>query len=433
MTSLKLLFSRRFGSMFTCMALGAFNDNFYKNALIIITTYSLAAHMGIEAATLLSVASAAFILPFFLFSGLAGEFADHFPKHRMVRALKATECALIVLASLALISQHSWSLLLILFLLGVQAAFFGPTKYAILPELLEKEELLHGNAMIEGGTFLSILLGTLVGGLLILQPHGTHIVAAALLIAAALGMWAAWRVPETRVMKRELRINYNVFASTWKMVRHAFENPGLIFPILGISWFWAIGATYLTQLPVFTKEIIGADEKVVTLFNGIFTVGIALGSFYCPTMIRWLGARAKSLSSLALTGVLIFGLDACWVGYHAEAPAADEKLLGLVDYLTASASHLRLAVDLFLLAFSGGMFIVPLYTQLQTASDEHERARTIASNNVMNALFIATASILAAILFGAGLSVLTVLFIFALLNLPVIGALAYSAHRKRSH
>lgn len=200
MTSLKLLFSRRFGSMFTCMALGAFNDNFYKNALIIITTYSLAAHMGIEAATLLSVASAAFILPFFLFSGLAGEFADHFPKHRMVRALKATECALIVLASLALISQHSWSLLLILFLLGVQAAFFGPTKYAILPELLEKEELLHGNAMIEGGTFLSILLGTLVGGLLILQPHGTHIVAAALLIAAALGMWAAWRVPETRVM-----------------------------------------------------------------------------------------------------------------------------------------------------------------------------------------------------------------------------------------
>ena len=430
MTSLKLLLSRRFGAMFATMALGAFNDNFYKNALIIITTYSLAAKMDMEAATLLSFAGAAFILPFFLCSGIAGEVADRVPKHHMVRVLKVTELVIVLLAIAALMFQHTWSLFATLFLLGMQAAVFGPAKYSILPELLKKEELLQGNAMVEAGTFVSILLGTLVGGLMILRPNGIEIVSVVMISASLLGVWAAWRVPVTHIKSSGLKINYNIFISTWRMVRHAFENHGLIFPILGISWFWAIGATYLTQIPVFTKEIIGGDEKVVTLFNGVFTVGIALGSFYCPLAIKWLGARAKNLSAFALSGVLLFGLDLCWVGYHATPPEPD-ALLGFIAYITASFSHLRLTLDLFLMAFCGGMFIVPLYTQLQVISAEHERARTIASNNVLNAFFIATASILAAILFSFGVNVLQVLFIFALLNIPVIGVLTYSAYKKR--
>ena len=432
MTSLKLLLSRRFGPMFTCMALGAFNDNFYKNALIIITTYSLAKQMGMEVGILLNIAGAAFILPFFLFSGIAGEMSDRVAKHQLVRILKITELLLVFVASIALLVQHSWSMLITLFLLGVQAAVFGPVKYSILPELVTKDELLHGNAIIEGGTFLSILSGTLIGGLLILRPNGPAIVAMVMLSASVLGVWAAWRVPTTHVKSSNLRINYNIFSSTWRMVRHAFENPGLIFPILGISWFWAIGATYLTQLPVFTKEIIGADEKVVTLFNGVFTVGIALGSFYCPLVIKWLGERAKHLSVIALIGVFAFGVDVCFIGHHVAPPDADDALLGVVGYLTASPSHIRLAIDLFLLAFCGGMFIVPLYTQMQMMSDEHERARTIASNNVMNALFIATAFALAAFLFWLEFNVLQVLFIFALLNLPIIGILTYSAQKKKA-
>jgi acyl-[acyl-carrier-protein]-phospholipid O-acyltransferase/long-chain-fatty-acid--[acyl-carrier-protein] ligase len=418
--------------MFTALALGAFNDNYYKNALLILTTYTLSAAMGIEPAVLISIASACFILPFFLFSGLAGELADRMPKHTLVRILKITEFVLILMASVALWHQHTWSLLAILFLLGMQAAFFGPAKYAILPELLAREELLQGNAMVEAGTFLSILLGTLVGGLLIMQPNGIIIVATTLIGASALGLWAAYRVPATSAKSPGLAINYNVFASTWNMVRHAATNPGLIFPILGISWFWAIGATYLSQIPVFTKEILGADEKVVTLFNGVFTVGIALGSFFCPTAIRWLRGYAKNLSTYALTGVLVFGLDLCIVGYYATPPSPD-ALIGLMAYLQESTGNLRITLDLFLMAFCGGVFIVPLYTQLQTHSDEHERARTIASNNVVNALFIATASVLAAILFAIGWNVLHVLFVMALFNLPVIGALAYSAHKKRRH
>ncbi len=416
--------------MFTAMALGAFNDNFYKNALIIITTYSLANKMHMEAATLLSIASAAFILPFFLCSGLAGEMADRMPKYRLVRLLKLTEFILILLASVTLYFQHAWILMGILFLLGMQAAFFGPVKYSILPELVSREQLLQGNAMIEAGTFIAILLGTLIGGLLILQPGGPLIVGASLIGASLLGLWAAYRVPVTHVDKPELKLNYNVFVSTSRMVLHAFENPGLIYPILGISWFWAIGATYLTQMPVFTKEIIGADEKVVTLFNGIFTIGIALGSYFCPMLLRLMDKFGKHLSAIALFGVFGFGLDVCFIGHHRASPMPD-ALLNIVEYLTASPHHLRLAVDLLLLAFSGGVFIVPLYTQLQTASDEHERARTIASNNVMNALFIATASLLAAGLFGYGFTVLQVLFVFALLNVPVIGILVYSAYRKK--
>ena len=416
------------------MALGAFNDNFYKNTLIILTTYSLAAKMGYEASTLLSAAQFVFILPFFLCSGLAGEVADRVPKHHLIRILKFTEFVLVLAAAVALITQNSWTLVTVLFLLGIQAAVFGPVKYSILPELLTKDELLQGNAILESGTFLSILSGTVIGGLIILRPHhGPEVVALLMFIAAALGLWAAWRVPVTLVKASEIKINYNVFFSTWRMVRHAFENHGLIFPILGISWFWAIGATYLIQLPVFTKEIIGADEKVVTLFNGVFTVGIALGSFYCPFVIKWLGARAKHLSAIALTGVFVFGLDVCFIGHHVAnlAPTDDDALLGIVAYLTASPSHIRLAIDLFLLAFSGGMFIVPLYTQLQTISAEHERARTIASNNVMNALFIALASGFTAALSALDVTVLNIMFVFALLNLPVIGTLTYSAYKKQ--
>jgi acyl-[acyl-carrier-protein]-phospholipid O-acyltransferase/long-chain-fatty-acid--[acyl-carrier-protein] ligase len=424
MSLFQLLKSRRYGPIFTCIALGAFNDNYYKNALIILTTYSLATKIGVDAGVLISIASASFILPFFLFSGLAGEIADHMPKHRLVRILKSTELILVTLASIALMYQHAWGLMIILFLLGMQSAFFGPAKYAILPELLFKDEILLGNGMIEAGTFLCILLGTLLGGLLVLRPHGIELVAATLMLASALGLLAAWRVPVTHVMKKEVKLNYNVLQSTWQMVRQALTSHTLMVPIMGISWFWAIGAIYLTQLPIFTKEVLGANERVVTLFNGLVTVGIALGSFACPYIMQRLHAR--NLSPLALTGVFLFGLDLCWVGYHTELPTA-EALVGLLAYLRASFDHVRLALDLFLMAFCGGIFIVPLYTQLQTQSAEHERARTIASNNVMNALLIASASLLAAAFFALHFTVLHVLLIFALLNIPMILLLRHSA------
>ena len=412
-----LVSSRRFGAVFACITLGAFNDNYFKNALIILLTYSLAAQMHVDIAVLISVAAAFFILPFFFCSGLAGELADSMPKHKLVRILKVTEALLMVAAAGALIVEQTWLLLAILFLVGVQAAFFGPTKYAILPQLLSRDELLLGNGLVEGGTFVSILLGTLTGGVLILRPHGLYIVAASFVVVGLLGVWAAWKVPETPTSNLGMKVNYNILQSTWRMVRHALDNPGLMVPILGVSWFWAIGATYLTQLPVFTKEIVGGNEMVVTLFNGVFTVGVALGSFLCPYIVGKLHAR--DLSPLALTGVFLFGLDLCWMGYHISATAPDE-LVGMIAFISSSFDHIRITVDLFLLAFCGGLFIVPLYTQLQTQSVAYERARTIASNNVVNALFIAIASTIASLLLAEKFTVLHVLLVFTLLNIPVI-------------
>lgn len=419
------VFSRRFGAVFACITLGAFNDNYFKNALIILLTYELAARMGVDIAVLISIAAAFFILPFFFCSGFAGELADAMPKHQLVRMLKVTEAALMIAAAGSLIIEQTWSLLVILFLIGMQAAFFGPTKYAILPQLLKREELLLGNGLVEGGTFMSILLGTLLGGVLILQPHGNLMVAASLIVVSLLGVWAAWKVPVTPTANPGMKVNYNIFKSTWRMVRHAFGNPALSVPILGISWFWAMGATYLTQLPVFTKDIINGNEMVVTLFNGVFTVGVALGSFLCPYIVHRFHAR--DLSPLALCGVLVFGLDLCWLGYHTERSHAEE-LIGMITFITASFDHIRITFDLFLMAFCGGIFIVPLYTQLQTQSSATERARTIASNNVVNALFISLASVLATILFAQKFTVLHVLLVFTLLNIPVIAILRRIHH-----
>ncbi len=283
MSLLRLLFSRRFGPIFTCMALGAFNDNFYKNAVIILITYLLSASLKIDAALLISFAAAAFILPFFLFSGIAGIMADRIAKHGLVRVLKVTELVLCILVGFALATHHLWALLILLFLFGTQAAFFGPVKYAILPELVSKNELLAANGIVEAGTFLGILIGTLAGGLLILHPAGVHLVAWILIGLGLLGVVAAWHVPTTGNAQPALAQRYNVISTTKDMLKHAVASPPIWFAILGISWFWAIGTTYLTQIPVFAKDIVGGNEEVASFYFGLFSIGIGLGAMSCQS------------------------------------------------------------------------------------------------------------------------------------------------------
>lgn len=424
MSQQPLLFTRRFGAMFSSMALGAFNDNFFKNALIVLITYRLAAETGQNAPLLISIASAAFIIPFFLFSGLAGNLADKLPKHRLVRILKFIEWLLYIGAGLALLSDHLWTMLVALFSLGTLSAFFGPVKYAILPELVKRNELLFATGLVEGGTYVSILIGTLLGALLVMQPNGAWIVACVLAVVGALGVVAAWRVPETKATSPNLKLKYNLVKSIWDMVRVALRDPIIFAAIMGISWFWSIGTTYLTQLPVFTKEIVGGNEQIVSLYMGIFTVGIAIGSFVCSRIAR--AVRSTLLAPLALLGVCLCGIDLCATGYRMDAPSGE--LIGLADYFTDFA-HFHLVFDLSLMAFCGGLFIVPLYTLLQTDSSDAERARVIASNNVVNALMIAIAALLAAGFYALQLTVLQVLLIFALLNVPVIGHLWLRRHK----
>lgn len=409
-----LFFSRRFAWMFWTMALGAFNDNFYKNALIILVTYVLADSMAVKAEVLISVAAATFIVPFFLFSGFAGMLADKFPKHQLIRILKTTEIAIVLAACVALVSHHASAMLVLLFLLGTQSAFFGPTKYAVLPELLDESELMAGNGMVEAGTFIMILLGTILGGLLILQPNGTWVVGGGMLAVSIIGAWTAFRVPATQAAVPQLSIPKNPFASLWEMVRAVWAHPATLKPIIGISWFWAIGAVYLTQIPVFTKEVVGGTEQVVTWFLALFSIGIAVGSVGCQWIARRF--RAKHVASWSLAGVCLFGLDLALIGYGMTPEA---ELVGIRHYLEGF-DHVRVTVDLFLMACCGGVFTIPLYTRLQLASGEEQRARAIASNNVMNALFIAAGSLVAAGMYAMQWRICDVLLAFALANIPVI-------------
>ena len=339
-----LLFSRRFAWMFSTMAFGAFNDNFYKNALIILITYVLADSLAVKAEVLISVAAAAFIAPFFLFSGFAGMLADKFPKHQLIRVLKVTELVIVVAACAALVSHHASLLLVLLFLLGTQAAFFGPTKYAILPELLAEKELMAGNGMVEAGTFVMILLGTILGGLLILMPNGTWLVGGGMIVVSLCGVFTGWRVPVMKAAMPALHIPKNPFASLWEMVRAVWQHPAVLKPIIGISWFWAIGAIYLTQIPVFTKEVVGGNEEVVTWFLALFSIGIAIGSVACQWIVKHV--RARRVASWSLTGVCLFGLDLAYVGYGMRP---GETIVGINDYLHGFA-HARITADLFLMA-----------------------------------------------------------------------------------
>lgn len=413
-----LLFSRRFGPIFSCMALAAFNDNYYKNALIVLITYVLSTQTQVAPGLLINIAAACFIVPFFLFSGIAGLMADKYAKHRLVRIYKMGELIFFVLAALALYVQHMWALLIVLFLLGTLASFFGPVKYAILPELVKKDELLSATGLVEGGTFVSILLGTLLGGLLIMQPDGVLVVGSSMIVVGVLGVIAAWCVPITEPAQPQLFPDWRIVTSIIRMLRDAFRTPKIATAILGVSWFWAIGATYLTQIPVFTKDVIGGNEQVVSLYLAVFSIGIALGSVATASIMK--RSRKLHVPFIALSGVMLFGLDLCWVSYGLPAPS--ETLSGIDGYFSDFA-HYRITFDLFMLAFCGGVFCVPLYTALQVDSSLSARARTIASNNVMNAVFIATASLLAAGFYALQLHVRDVLLIFALFNLPIIALL----------
>ena len=423
MNPLRLLFSRKLGPAFVAMGLSAFNDNYYRNAFAILLTYRLAGTLTFPLSVLINIATASFIVPYFFFSGIAGAIADTIAKHRLVRILKCAELALILCAALALMANHVTGMMIILVLLGTQAAFMGPVKYAILPELLRDDELLTGTGLLEGGTFIFILLGTSLGGLLILHPHGIAIVSASMALMSVIGVLAALAIPHTNAALVHVPIPRNPFSGLWNMIRVAFTDRALSLPILGISWFWSIGAVYLTQMPIFTKEILGGNEQVSTAFYAIFSVGVAAGSVICSSLSCHIRPNRLAILSLAL--LCLSTLDLWWVGHHTIAAA---PLMNLAQYLQ-HFSDIRIAADLFMMAVGGGLFIIPLYTQLQTRSAPELRARTIASNNVMNAIFIAASSLGSAAFYAAGLQVLDVLLFFSLANLPIIALMLRRSRR----
>ena len=286
---LKLFTTQRFLPLFITQFLGAFNDNIFKNALIILITFRIAEGLGLNAQLLVALAAGFFILPFFLFSATAGQLADRYEKSRMISVIKLFEVMLMALAAIGFYLQSTWFLMFVLFALGVQAAFFGPLKYAILPEHLHENELIAGNGLIEAGTFISILLGTILGGALILQKQGEYVISAVIMLVALAGWCSSLFIPRTNTYPTKIKINYNFISETKNLLVYAKQKRDVFLCILAISWFWLFGATFLSELPVFAKDALHADQRIVILFMTLFSIGLAIGSMICNK----LGSRAK--------------------------------------------------------------------------------------------------------------------------------------------
>ena len=409
----RLLMTRRFLPLFVAQFLGAANDNLFKNALIILIIYRLGGQTGI----LVTLAAGLFILPYFLFSATAGLLSDRHEKTGLMRWWKGAEIGISVLGGGALMAGNVAFMLAILFLLGVQAAFYSPLKYAVLPELLEPDELIRGNAWIEGGTFLAILLGTIGGGVLVLRENGPLIVAMTMVALAVAGFGASLFLPKAHHGNPQLVVRFNLIHETAGILSLVTRHRDLLLPVLGISWFWLVGATYLTQLPVLAKTILAVDEHAVTLMLTMFSVGIAVGSMLCGRLLKGqISARYVPIAALAMS---IFGADLWWA---ATPVAPSSPLATLAEFLARPASW-RVLADLMLLAISGGIYIVPLYAILQTHSDEGSRARVIAANNILNAAFMVASAVGSAGLLALGLGATHVLLVVAIVNLGAVGGL----------
>ena len=409
----RLLAERRFGPFFGVQFLGAFNDNVFKQALVILLAYQTASFTTMSSDTLQNLAQALFILPFFLFSATAGQIADKFEKSSLITITVTIELGVMVLGAVGLFLQNLALLLAALFLGGVQSALFGPVKYAILPQHLNETEIVGGNGMVEMGTSIAILLGMVYGGWVITQPGwGVAGVAVSAIAISAAGIVLSRYVPRSPAPSPELRINWNPLTETWRNLRFTAQNRTVWLSILGISWFWFYGAMLITQFPNLSKNVLAASEHVVTLLLVVFSVGIGAGSLLCE---RLSGRKVEiGLVPFGSIGLTLFGVD-LWLAAEMHAPHGAQTLAEFVR----DASHWRMLADLFLIGLFGGFYIVPLYALVQTRSEPAHRSRIIAGNNILNAAFIVAAAALAIGLFAAGLSIPQLILVTALLNAAV--------------
>lgn len=411
---LYLLCTRRFLPLFITQFLGAFNDNLFKNALVILITYRLSVDSVFSVPQLVTIAAGIFILPFFLLSAIAGQLAERSEKSGLIRKVKLFEIILALFATVGLFSGNVYILLGILFMLGAQSTFFGPLKYSILPDHLAEGELIGGNGLISMGTFVSILVGTIAGGLLILTEAGYWLVSG-LMIAVAVGGWlASLYIPVSAPAWSGLKLNWNIFTETWRMLKHSASNLSVLRATLGVSWFWLLGATYLSQFPNYAKAVIGGNEQVVTLFLTAFTIGIGIGSLLCNRLLQ--GEVTAKYVPLAALGMTFFAID-LYFASQAIVPNP-QRLIGAAEFFTAF-QHWRVLLDFILFAICGGVYIVPLYSIIQNRSKPEHRSRNIASLNVMNALFMVVSALGTTALLGAGYSIPEIFLILAVLNAGV--------------
>jgi hypothetical protein len=391
-----LLRERRFAPFFWTQFAGAANDNVFKNAFVVFVTFEAASRLAVDAGMIVNLIGAVFILPFMLFSATSGQLADKYEKSRLIRLVKLFEIAIMTIGLAGFVLSSMTLLFVALALLGIHSTLLGPVKYAILPQHLASEELVGGNGLVEAGTFIAILLGTIAGGLVVaIKPDGP-VIAGLLGIAIAVAGWlASRRIPYTPAVAPQLAINANPASETWRNLKIARQNLVVWRSMLGISWFWFYGAIYLAQLPAFTQRVLGGDEHVFTLLLALFSIGIGIGSLLCE---RLSGRRVElGLVPFGSIGLSLFAIDLWLATRHTHAAS-----IGGVGSFLALGANWRVAIDIVLLGMFGGFYTVPLYALIQARSQPSHRSRIIAANNILNALFIIASAGVAIGLLAAG-------------------------------
>ncbi len=407
-----LLKQRRFAPFFWTQFSGAANDNLFKFAFTVMVTYQLQISWMPPAMAGL-VIGALFILPFLLFSATSGQITDKYEKTTIIRLLKNLEIAIMAVAAFGFLMGNVPVLLVCIFLMGLQSTVFGPVKFAYLPQALNERELTGGNGMVEMGTFVAILLGNIVGGLLIAVPEVGHIhVAVACLVLALAGRAAAQYIPLAPATDPGLKINWNPVSETWRNLKMAHQNIVVFRSLLGISWMWFFGAVFLSQFPSFAKEVLHGDEQVASLLLVVFSIGIGTGSLLCET----LGRRHVEIGLVPLgaIGMSVFGIDLYLAS--SSLPASDVQTL---SQFLAVPQHWRVMADLAMLSLSAGLYSVPMYALIQLRSQPTHRARIIAANNILNALFMVISSVIAGALLQLGMTIPQIFLCVALANAVV--------------
>jgi 1-acyl-sn-glycerol-3-phosphate acyltransferase len=409
----RLLGERRFGPFFATQLLGAFNDNVFKNALIILVAFQTAGLAGLAPEVTVNLAAGLFILPFFLLSATAGQLADKYDKARIMRVVKLAEVGIMTVAAVGFIRGDIVTLLVALFLMGTHATVFGPAKYSILPQTLDERELVGGNALVETGTWAAILFGTILGGLLVARPAGPTLLVPAVTIALALlGYGASRFVPPAPPPAPGLALSWNPIAETWRNLRFLRQNRTVFLSILGVSWFWFYGALLLAQFPAFAKTWLGGDAGVATALLAVLTVGIGAGSLACERMS---GHKVEiGLVPFGSIGMSLFALD-----LFLAAPSLPRAVIGGVGAFLAQPGAIRVLADVGLIGLFGGFFIVPLYALILSRSDPAHQSRVIAGNNIVNAGFMVGAALIGAGYLQLGATVPELFLLTALLNAAV--------------
>ncbi|AUH50909.1 MFS transporter [Chromobacterium sp. ATCC 53434] len=410
--------SRRFLPLFGTQFLGAFNDNMLKTAIVVLISFHGLSAAGLPPQQLVNLAAGIFILPFFLFSASAGKLSERYDKARVARLIKLAEIAIMLLAGAGFLTHSAALLLAALFLMGTHSAFFGPMKYSVLPQYLKPHELVGGTGLIEMGTFLAILLGQLLGS--VLTHSGAALIVGALLVTSVLGLFSSMAMPSVPPGAPHLKLSWNFLGDSVRLIREAWRIDDVRCAIIGISWFWLMGAIYTTQLPTFTRLHLGGDADVYTLLLALFSIGIGAGSMACAKLSR--GKLQLGIVLVGSAGMTLFGGDLAL----SAIPSYHGPLATLAEYLGRAGSW-RAIVDVTLLGFFGGFFTVPLYTWLQTGSPDEFRSQAVAANNIINGFYMVAAAIGSALMLKWYDSISMLLLAAALLNVLATAHLAWCA------